>query len=54
MQGLAKIMTGSALSFGFFLAIGSAIRCEPLAPTLQDRKGSASRDRVMVEALVKE
>ena len=31
IQLLAKTVAGSALSFGFFLAVGSAIRCESAA-----------------------
>lgn len=37
IQILAKTMTASAASFGFFLAVGSAIRCEPLGGLAERR-----------------
>lgn len=43
-QTLAKAVAGTAVSFGFFLAVGSAIRCEPKLPITSGKEQSCELD----------
>ena len=51
VQLLAKTMTASAVSFGFFLAVGSAIRCQPLQNSTQSGRRWVRPSHVEVLAL---
>ena len=51
-QFLAKAVAGTAISFGFFLAVGSGIRCEPGKHLLMMNDANSSSGEIKEEGQI--